>query len=116
MVLIPAGMIYGLLFPWPHSVDALSKYENSIALLSSFKSSYRNSYEKHSKTYLVIKANPPSSFLVRVTIDTNGLYEVKERDGGLTSILIIYVFLGFLTWWSWAKKEKSHNKSVKQTD
>ena len=101
MILIPAMMLYGLIFPWKPAIKILSKYEHSVALLSGLKSTYNNGYEKESRTYLIIKKNPLSSKVVRITIDSKGLLEVKQHNGGFLVMLLVYIFLGLLTWWSW---------------
>ncbi|MCK4742637.1 MAG: hypothetical protein KAT25_02330 [Sulfuriflexus sp.] len=106
LVLFPLIMVYGLLFPWQPAAEALSKYENSVALLSGIRSSHKDDYEKHSKTYLIIKTKPLSSFAVRVTVDSSGLNKVEEYEGGFIIMLATYLFLFFWTWWFWFKKKE----------
>lgn len=111
LILVPLLAIYGLLNPWPQSEVALSKHPDSIVLLSGFQSNYSGSYEKHSKTYLVIKTNPISSYTVKITTDTQGLHEVNQHEGGLLIILFTYTLLIAITWWFWFKRKTLNNSS-----
>ena len=113
LVLVPLVVIYGLLNPWPPSEAALSKYPGSVVLLSGLQSTYHGSYEKHSKTYLIVNPKTFTSNTVKVTVDTDGLSEIKEHEGGLLIMLLTYSLLIAITWWFWIRpKQNTHNKRL----
>lgn len=111
LLILPLMALYGFLYPWPQAKTALSKYKGEMVLLSGVKSQYSGSYEKRSNTYLIIKANPIASETVRVTTDSNGLYEVTQEDGGLLSILFLHAALIFSFWWFWIRKSNITERS-----
>jgi hypothetical protein len=111
LMLVPLVAIYGLINPWPPSAAVLSKYPGSLALLSGMQSHYNGSYKKNSKTYLIVTTDIFASKTVKVTVDSNGLFEVKENEGGLFFMLTTYLLLTVLTWWFWFRpKRNTHNE------
>ena len=105
LVAIPFAVLYGFMNPWPPSQEILSKYPNSIALLSVFSHTQIGEYVKNSKSYVLINPLNFSSHSVKLSIDSNGLKEIEEQEGGFLGMVTSYLFVIAVTWWSWFRRK-----------
>lgn len=106
--------MYGALYPWQYSDDALSKYDDGIALLVGSQSKYHDTEEQHRRTYLILFPNNLTSKTIYAYADARSITKVNEYDGGFLIMLITYVVLLFGAWWYWIKP-KTHNNSSNST-
>jgi len=105
LVVMPCVVIYGFINPWPPSQELLSKYPDSIVLLSALSHNQLGDYVAHSKSYVLINPHNFSSHSVKLSIDSNGHKEIEEQEGGFLLMLASYLFFIATTWWSWFRRK-----------
>ena len=110
LVLVPMVAIYGFMVPWPPIESELAKHPDSIAILSGVSAHYQGGYEKVTKSYLLVSPKALESRSLSLTIDSKGLRELHQEEGGFITMVISYGFLAFCTYWFWVRR--AHNKSA----
>jgi len=119
LVLIPGMAIYDTISPWEVAAVPLKEYSDSYTLLIGGSSRYYLSNgKKHwrkEKTYLVVDPALTSSTTIDISADSKGHVEVDKRAGGLLKIVVYYLSLIVLTWFSWfGYRYFAHNNAPKR--